>query len=610
MLSWRAGLAPISAGFVLACAWILQTNGQSIATSPPAHSATAPPQFDGPAELPRVYLRTALSDTPAPGRVRKVRAGESLQESLDGAKCGDTLELQAGAVFQGQIRFPEKSCDDAHWIIVRTSAPDDSLPPEGRRLTPCYGGTASLPGRPDFHCDSPRKILARIEYDGNSGSGPFNFAPGANHYRFIGLELTRGVSGASITALAFMKEKGSANHLIFDRVWMHGTAQDETTRGIALSGMTEVAILDSYFNDFHCVAKTGSCTDAQAISGGGGDNPGGPYKIVGNFLEASGENILFGGGAATTAPTDIEIRHNHLFKPMIWKPGQPGFVAGTSGHPFIVKNHFELKNAQRVLFEGNVLENNWGGFSQMGFSILLTPKNQGNLCPKCRVTDVTIRYNKVRSVGGVLHLANIKSDAGGVAATGERYSIHDLLADDVREQEYGGFGLFALILSNQPPLRDVRIEHVTALFIPRAIFSITNVGGQKLTNFVIANNLFSSTGPREIGSAGGGAQNCAFRPDAQGPSGIFKSCFADPEVTHNLIVGGANWPAGNTAVKDVAAAGLKVHPGNGVQDFHLCRSKDEGISCKKASPGLAAGTDGKDIGADLDRIEQATAGVI
>lgn len=609
MMSWRARVAPIFASFLLVCGLAIQTMVQSAAASHTTGGSDNS-QFDGPAELPRVYLHTAFADTPAPGKIRKVQAGNNLQEAIDSAQCGDTLQLEAGAVFRGQFRIPQKSCDDTHWIVVRTGASDDSLPPEGTRLTPCYGGSAALPGRPDFHCSSPSRSLARIEYDGDSGSGPLNFAPGANHYRFIGLELTRAKAGASITALAFMKEKGAADHLIFDRVWMHGTAQDETTRGIALSGMTNVAIIDSYFNDFHCVAKTGSCTDAQAISGGGGDTPGGPYKIVNNFLEASGENILFGGGPATTAPTDIEIRRNHLFKPLTWKPGQSGFVAGTSGSPFIVKNHFELKNAQRVLFEGNLLENVWGGFSQMGFSILLTPKNQGNLCPKCRVTDITIRYNLVRNVGGVLHLANIKSDAGGTTEAGERYSIHDLLAENIQEKEYEGFGLFALIISNQPVLRDVRIEHVTALFVPRAIISITNLSGQKLAGFVIANNLFSSTGPREIGAAGGGAQNCAYQPDAQGPSGIFKNCFADPVVTHNLIVGGANWPAGNIAVKDLAAAGLKVHSANGVQDYHLCRSNEEATLCKKSSPASGAGSDGKDIGADVERIEKSTADVI
>ena len=43
---------------------------------------------------------------------------------------------------------------------------------------------------------------------------------------------------------------------------------------------------------------TGLCTDAQAINGGISSNPMGPYKIVNNFLEASGENILMGGVTA------------------------------------------------------------------------------------------------------------------------------------------------------------------------------------------------------------------------------------------------------------------------------------------------------------------------
>jgi hypothetical protein len=573
------------------------------------HSDASSGNFDGPAELPRVFVKSALADTPASGQTPLVNSSDDLQQAINKARCGDTLRLQAGATFRGPFRFPAKPCDDAHWIIVRSSAPDDALPPEGTRITPCYAGLPSLPGRPDFHCASAKNVMAKLEFDEKAGSGPLDFMAGANHYRFIGLEVTRGLPGASITALAFLKENGTADHLVFDRVWMHGTAQDETARGIALRSMTYVAVVDSFFSDFHCIAGTGACTDSQTIAGGGGTDPEGPFKVINNFLEAAGENIMFGGGGAVITPTDIEIRRNHLFKPMIWKAGTSGFVGSASGHPFIVKNNFELKNAQRVLFEANVLENNWGGFSQSGFSILLTPKNQGNACPKCQVTDVTIRYIKVRSVGAVLQIANIKSDAGGSAAAGERYSIHDLIAEDVQEQQYAGFGVFAIILVNDPPLSDVRIEHVTA-FVPRGIFSIGNATGKKLTNFVIANNLFYSSGPRQIGSAGGGPQNCAFNPDAQGPVGIFKSCFADAVVSHNLIIAGAFWPAGNITVKDTAAAGLRNLSGSKVQDYRLCRSKDEASACRKASPAIAAGSDGRDIGADIERIEQVTAGII
>ena len=133
-----------------------------------------------------------------------------------------------------------------------------------------------------------------------------------------------------------------------------------------------------------------------------GNLPKGPYQIVNNFLESAGENILFGGGSASSTPVDIEIRKNHFFKPLTWMKGSPGFVGGTNGNPFVVKNHVELKNAQRVLLDSNILENTWGGFSQGGFSVLLTPKNQTlngvNVCPSCQVKLRRIQGGKETGV--------------------------------------------------------------------------------------------------------------------------------------------------------------------------------------------------------------------
>jgi len=601
-----AGFRFFSFGLLLACVAFAspQQNSNHAQQSSAQQSGE---KFDGPAELPRVWVKSDLADTPSPGRKIAVTDSGNLQNAIDNAQCGDTIEIQPGLTFQGMLRFPAKPCDDAHWITVRSGAPDSVLPPPGTRVTPCYAGVSSLPGRPDFHCASDHKVLPKIEFDAKSGAGPLDFMPGANHYRFIALEVTRGQPGTCVFALVSLGEKGgTAHHLVFDRMWMHGTAQDETTRGIPLRGMTNVAIVDSFFSDFHCVAVTGACLDSQAISGGGGDEPEGPFKIVNNYLEAAGENIIFGGGAATITPTDIEIRHNYFFKPMIWKKDTPGFVGGTSGRPFIVKNLFELKNAQRVLFEGNILQNTWGGFTQSGFSILLTPKNQGNKCPKCQVTDVTIRYNKVLSVGGVFGIGNATSDAGGTATAGERYSIHDLVAEDVRTDN--GPGTFAMLVGNTPPLADVRIEHVSA-FIPNRIFGIVNKSGERPKGVVISNNLFFPGG-MQMGSAGGGAQNCAFHPEVQGPAGILKSCFSDPVVTHNLIVGGSGWPSGNIMVKDVAAAGLRELPGKVVPDYRLCRARNEANNCKTVSPAIGAASDGKDIGADIDRLEKMLAGVI
>jgi hypothetical protein len=104
--------------------------------------------YDGPAQLPIATVASSMADTPAPGSVITVNAGGNLQTALDNAVCGDTIELQAGATFSGVFNFPAKSCDNDHWIIVRTSSADTSLPPEGQRLTPCYAGVTSLVGRP------------------------------------------------------------------------------------------------------------------------------------------------------------------------------------------------------------------------------------------------------------------------------------------------------------------------------------------------------------------------------------------------------------------------------------------------------------------------------
>ena len=514
--------------------------------------------------------------------------------------------LQAGATFDGVFRFPDKSCDDSHWIIVRTSAPDASLPREGTRITPCYAGILSLPGRPDFHCASPRNVLAKIELDRKADAGPILLLEGANHYRFVGLEITRAVPQMHMRNLIQPQgENTTAHHLVFDRLWLHGKPQDETKGGIHLSGTTNVAIVDSYFSDFHCIALKGSCTDAQAINGGGGNAPGGPYKIEDNFLEASGQSILFGGAPGTSTPADIEILRNHLFKPMVWKPGAPGFLGAYTANPFIVKNNFELKNAQRVLLEGNILENCWGGFTQAGFSIVLMPSSQGGVCPSCRVTDITIRYNKIIRVGSAIAIANGVEQR---ASSGGRYSIHDLLVDDIEGQAFQGFGLFALLISEAPPLNDVHFDHITA-FPVRSILSIANTGA-KVSGFSLTNSIFAA-GQLDVRGAGGGSRNCVFGFQSADTAGVLKNCFADPIVSHNLIIGGmGRWPAHNFLVKNENAAGLWKTADDASRNYRVCAGKEQSEFCRKISPAYRSAMDGKDIGADIGTIEAATRGVI
>jgi hypothetical protein len=565
-------------------------------------SASSTGNFDGPAELPRVYLNSSMADTPAPGTVHLVSSSAALQSELNSAKCGDTISLQAGSIFTGSFVFPAKNCDDNHWIVVRTSAPDSALPPEGTRMTPCYAGVSSLPGRTDFSCPSTKNVLAKIVLPGN-GSGPIVLGDGANHYRLLGLEVTRVSSKEVVYNLVINTQNGNADHIVLDRMWIHGTAQDETTRGVMLSGSTYAAVVDSFLSDFHCVSISGACGDSQAIAGGLGDRAMGPYKIVNNYLEAAGENIIFGGGSATVTPADIEVRRNSFFKPLTWMKGQPNFVGGKDGHPFIVKNLFELKNAQRVLLEGNVFENSWGGFTQVGFALLLTPKNPGT-CPVCQVSNITIRYNTFSHAGAAMQIANGLSDNGFAAQEGGHYSIHDLVFDDMFYPgclDCNGV-MFQMSTSTSASsgfwLHDVSIHHITvASNRAKAGWTIAGPAGQQ--NFAFDNSIVD-TGVTANSNAGGGAAQCYYGRAVI--RGVLDNCWSHYTFANNVIIGtpnGKTWPAENFAVPSVASVGFVNWNGGIDGDYHLAAS----------SPYKGKASDGKDPGADIDAVDAATAGV-
>ncbi|MBV9573679.1 MAG: hypothetical protein JOY93_06460 [Acidobacteriales bacterium] len=565
--------------------------------------------FDGPAELPRAYIKSTMADTPAPGRVFTLNEGGDLQAALDGVNCGDTIVLQAGATFSGNFKFRTRSCDDNHWIVIRTSASDSQLPAEGTRLSPCYSGVSSLPGRPAFKCHSTTVVTAKLL--GLLSMGPITLAAGANHYRLTGLEIARAPAARKLPIvyqLVSVADYGAADHVIFDRVWMHGTAQDETGHGIRLDGITYAAIIDSFFTDFHCVAITGSCTDAQAISGGNGTLPGGPYKIVNNFLEAAAENILFGGGKNVSAvPADMEIRRNHFFKPLIWKQGQPGFVGGTSGHPFIVKNLFELKNAERVLFEGNVLENSWGGFSQRGFGILLTPRGSW-----ARVQDITIRYTTINHVGAGIALTATKNHEHGAdvdSQAAQRWSVHDVIINDVNAAQYEGSGnLFQLASEfTNKVFNSVTINHVSG--VPDEKNGVLAVGARLSalpSSITVINNLFVA-GKYPVWSTGSDGV-CSTSTD---PLTLLNACWESYDFTYNAFVqpseqAKASWPAGNIFPASIPATGYSgTVPAKGSPASVALHS----FQLLADSPYRNAGNDGKDLGADVSAVLSYTAGV-
>jgi len=553
------------------------------------------PQFgatsDGPGALPLSCFYTGIDGTPSPGKSITATDSASLQTALNSAACGDVISLKAGNVFSGSFSLPGKKCDDAHWIQIRVSTPDAQLPAEGQRLTPCFAGVPSLPGRPPYDCPSGQAdVMAHIVASGK-GAEPFTYSQSIDHYRFgPGLEITRGAGTGIVHELLRPENDASANHIVFDRIWGHGAPTDETTRFALFDGM-DIASVDSYFNDFLCTAVTGSCSDSQVFAGGLGSHRQGNWKIVNNFLEAAGQSILFGGGGATQTPADIEIRRNEMFKPLSWMPpaGMPG-----KGYP-IVKNGFELKNARQVLFEGNRIQNVWGGFTQSGFAIVLTPKNPGG-CAVCTVRDITIRDSVVTHSGAAMQISNGLSDAGNSAQEGSHYSIHDVIFDDMNYPAcYGCNGdMFQIGSHVSAPaafrLHDVSIRHVTlATNRARAGWMISGPAGQQ--NFIFQDSIVDN-GRSGNTNAGGGAIQCYFGREIM--KGVLGGCWSSYKFDHNIIMqaGAETWPANNWLVGNATKVGFVSWNSGAGGDYRLAStSKFKG----KAS-------DGKDPGADVDAV--------
>ena len=554
---------------------------------------------DGVAELPKTCYYTALDGTPSPGKQIRVAAKSDLATAIDRAKCGDTLLLPAGASFDVK-ELPAKKCDDQHYITVRTDTPDSKLPPEGARISPAWGGVARLPGRPPYAqpAGGPAKLLAILVVRRPSG------ATVGDHVRFIGIEWTTPPDvdiGRIVSA-----EHG--DHVIFDRNWIHPADGREVGHGIGIfDGSHMIALINSYISGLYCIARIGKCTDATAAGGGRGDEPVSTLKFYNNFLEAAGENILFGGGPSKINPTDIEIRRNHLFRPMLWKEGQAGYTPTASGQPYIVKNNFELKSAIRVLFEANLLENTWGGFSQAGYSILLTPKNSYGLCPLCQVTDVTIRYVHISHGGGGISMATILSGNGvngSEALAGARWSIHDVVIDDISKLNKGNGTMFQ-IWNNwlQNPVNSITINHVTAFPDPGShIMSLGNVyyTTAPMYGFVFTNNMVT-TGRYPVWNTGG-ATSCAY---LDVPMTTINKCFTTVTFSNNALIASpqafppSKWPSNN----------LFPATTNDVKFVNYNNGNGGNYVLQPNSPYKNKGTDGKDLGADIVGLNAALADV-
>lgn len=444
------------------------------------------------------------------------------------------------------------------------------------------GGTLTLPSDVVYPCQCVISKSITIEGNGakvvTSNADPaITILPNTDNVTLRNLDLSAtgfvhdivriGDQGAAQDTL----EEAPAN-ITLDRVSIHGAPGQDSQRGVAANG-ANITITNSRIYEIH-----GRGFDTQAICSWNGP---GPFKIVNNYLEASGENVMFGGSLPTIpnlVHSDIEFRGNHVFKPLSWYVNDPSYA----GIRWSVKNLFELKNARRVVIEGNVFENNWTD-AQAGRAIVFTPRPSDS-GPAAVVEDVEFCNNIVKNVGsGVLLLGHDEPPAPTDTRL-RRVRLSNNLFENVNGPRFGSNGAFLTVIART---EDVTVEHNTAIQTGHIVIA----DYEPNVRFTYRDNIARHN---EYGIFGSGLS-------PGNPTIAYY--FPDSIITSNLIAKEVNspwntdliYPSGNYFPENL----------NGVGFVDLAAANYRLASW---SPYKGIGTNGTDPGCDVDALNAALNG--
>ncbi len=504
---------------------------------------------------------TTVASTPSAGSVISVANGGDFQAALNSAVPGDVIELAANAVVSAAgYTLPVKTGGiGGGWITVRGAG---SRPAEFTQVTEADAITMQYPKIRSTANNVP-VISSHVA---------------TSHWRFMGVTIEVDPSVTTMGALIEMGVGGAPDTttatlpdgVYFDRCVIRGHTTLDCRRAIALNAKS-IACFDC------CVKEIHSTFDAQASAGWNGP---GPFKIHNNLIEASTENISFGGSdPAITGlnPTNIEITHNYIRKPIEWLGG-----------PWLIKNLLELKKGKTVLIEGNVFENSWPQ-GQSGFCFVLWSVNQQATDSTAETGNVTIRKNVILTTAAGM---SMNKDGSNDLPQYPAVAMHHIAINNnvfigLDSYPINGNGRMFEI-NNQ--IEHLSIEHNTG-FSPSNPSFIWG-GHLPLTNHTVKNNLV------------GGGQYQLFAGGING-AGAIPVAGASPFTGNLVVLAQGVPPATNDFPNQFAYLGLV----GGASAAYDPTVTPAALALEPWSGYHNYGTDGTDPGADIAAVLAATSGV-
>ena len=220
--------------------------------------------------------------------------------------------------------------------------------------------------------------------------------------------------------------------------------------------------------------------------------------------------------------------------------------------------------------EGNIFENNWSD-AQSGFGILFTPRNQSGGNPWAVVQDVTFVKNKIVNSENCINIM-------GHDSPNPSQRTNDIL---IKDNLTTNTGIWVQSLGDN---YNVTVDHNTAF----PSYTIITADGTPVTSGWEFKNNITAKGVYGIFGSGIGEGNSCIN-----------YYFPGMVCTKNALISASSsiYPVGNYFPVTTGDVGFVNY---GAGDYHLSSS----------SLYKNAGTDGKDLGADINAVDSATAGCI